>query len=335
MRIYIILYSIMTTVDKPKSISCIRTYICGCARNCAKYLPSVLTNMKQIGDLFDDYQIVISYDHSTDTTLQILESMKGLFFPTMEIIMGNPDERTAVRTQNISRARNRILDYIESRSHDQADYAYMIMMDMDDVCAGRMNLDVLQKHVDQERVERVGRDVRVGREGPSWDALSFNRREYYDIWALSLDPYMFSCWNYSNAKVVVQKMQTYVQDTLQQLLKKAPDQLLRCSSAFNGLAIYRLKAFAGSRYEWSMDKVLPLFSKAQLGRSTIVTGGRILRTKENADCEHRYFHMRATELNGARICISPHYLFTDFIGNGVVSDVSSGRGGSFGKLHFS
>ena len=29
------------------------------------------------------------------------------------------------------------------------------------------------------------------------------------------------------------------------------------------------------------------------------------------DCEHRYFHIRATQLNGARICISPDYLFTD------------------------
>jgi len=318
----------MNSINKTSPSSCIKTYICGCARNCAKYLPAVLTNMKQIGDLFDDYQIVVSYDQSTDTTLQILEGMKKLFFPTMEIIIGDPQERTAVRTQNISNARNRILDYIQSRSHDQSDYLYMIMMDMDDVCAGRMDVDVLQKHVGKEQ------DGRDGRDGHSWDALSFNRREYYDIWALSLDPYMFSCWNYSNTKVVVQKMQTYVQDTLQQLQKKAPDQLLRCSSAFNGLAIYRLAAFAGSRYEWSMDKILPLFSKAQLGRSSIVTGGRILRTKENADCEHRYFHMRATQLNGARICISPYCLFTDFITNGVVPDVSSGRGGSLGKLQF-
>ena len=47
--------------------------ICGPVKNCGKYLPKVLDNMIKIGSLFDDYNIVIFYDKSTDNTLEILK----------------------------------------------------------------------------------------------------------------------------------------------------------------------------------------------------------------------------------------------------------------------
>ncbi len=288
--------------------------------DCAKYLPAVLTNIKQIGELFDDYQIVISYDKSTDTTLQILESMKAMFFPTMEIIMGIPQKRSRIRTQNISNARNRILDYIQSTSNTRPDYEYMIMMDMDDVCSGQINLDVLRKYVEKERTEPSIQ---------SWDALSFNRHEYYDIWALSIDPYVFSCWNFINRKQVVKQTQKYVEEKLELLLKNNVDGLLTCSSAFNGFALYRLKAFARVRYEWSIHKTVALFSKDTLDNNCKIVGGQICNTVDESDCEHRYFHMRATQTNGARICISPHCLFLDYVSNGVTIQQQSKRGSFF------
>lgn len=305
----------MSTIAKP-----IKTYICGCVRNCAKHLPAVLVNIKRIGELFDDYQIVISYDVSTDTTLQILESMKATFFPTMEIIIGPANQLTSIRTQNISSARNRILDYIRNVGDDKADYDYMIMMDMDDVCSGRMDLDVLRKHIERERIDPSM---------ASWDALSFNRHEYYDIWALSLAPYVFSCWNFTNRKQVVKQTQKYVEEKLALLLKEGGDGLLSCSSAFNGFAIYRLKAFAQVRYEWSIHKTVALFTKKVLDNNCKIAGGQICNTVDENDCEHRYFHMRATQRNGARICISPHCLFLDYVSNGVTVKERSERGTFF------
>ena len=239
----------------------------------------------------------------------ILQTMKEQFFPTMEIILGQVDQLTQIRTQNISNARNHILDYIRSRSESHADYHYMIMMDMDDVCSGRMNIDVLQKHVEQERA-----DPHVA----SWDALSFNRHEYYDIWALSLDPFVFSCWNFTNGKQIVKQTQKYVEKKLDILLKEDPDELLTCRSAFNGFAIYRLNSFSGVRYEWNIHKTGALFSKEILDQNRQIARGKIRNTVEQNDCEHRYFHMRATQRNGARICISPHCLFLDYVSNGVM-----------------
>ena len=323
----IILYFSMAQVENTilaktctkQGLNPVKTYICGCVRNCAKYLPAVLKNIKNIGELFDDYQIVIAYDYSTDPSLIILQQMKEQFFPTMEIILGPMEELTGIRTQNICNARNRILDYVQNdaTTENRGDYEYMIMMDMDDVCSGRMNLDLLQKHVDQERMECADT-----RNIDPWDALSFNRKEYYDIWALSLDPYMFSCWNFTNAKRVVKETQKYVEEKLEILLKENSDGLLSCASAFNGFAIYRLKAFTGVRYEWNINKSILLFSKEILDKNCKIVGGQIRKTVDQNDCEHRYFHMRATERNGARICISPQCLFLDYVSNGVMINMN-------------
>ena len=43
--------------------------ICGPVRNCGPYLNKVLENIEKIGSIFDDYQIMIFYDNSTDDTL--------------------------------------------------------------------------------------------------------------------------------------------------------------------------------------------------------------------------------------------------------------------------
>jgi len=47
--------------------------ICGPVKNCEPYLQKVLDNMEKIGSIFDDYQIIIYYDKSSDNTLNILK----------------------------------------------------------------------------------------------------------------------------------------------------------------------------------------------------------------------------------------------------------------------
>jgi len=47
--------------------------ICGPVKNCGPYLQKVLDNMEKIGSIFDDYQIIIYYDKSSDNTLNILK----------------------------------------------------------------------------------------------------------------------------------------------------------------------------------------------------------------------------------------------------------------------
>ena len=43
--------------------------ICGPVRNCDPFLDKVLQNIEKIGSLFEDYEILVYYDKSTDNTL--------------------------------------------------------------------------------------------------------------------------------------------------------------------------------------------------------------------------------------------------------------------------
>ena len=163
-----------------------KAYICGCVRNCAQHLPKVFANIDRIGSLFSEIRILIAYDESTDGSLQVLNHL-ALSRPYMRILV-NYHPMTNIRTQNISNARNLMLETIRS-DIDHRDFAYFMMIDCDEVCGRNMNLEHLARFVNPtESIE-------------SWDSISFNRGDYYDIWAFSNDPYVASCWNWENTQV--------------------------------------------------------------------------------------------------------------------------------------
>jgi hypothetical protein len=260
----------------------------------------VFANIEKIAALFDDFHIVIAFDVSNDNTLHELCQAKRRF-GKMEILI-NKNPLSEVRTQNIANARNSIVQYIKQSADVRHDFAYFIMMDFDDVCAGEMRLETLQKYVQAER---------DGTPYP-WDALSFNRPGYYDLWALSLNPFLYSCWSFPNGRAVVETMRKYVLHELDKLAKHGGDVLLPCSSAFNGFAMYRIAAFEGISYEWTASKNMEVITQGQVETMCAIVRQRVGRKPHDEDCEHRYFHMKATQVNGARICISPLALFTEY-----------------------
>lgn len=266
-----------------------KTYICGCARNCERFLLNVFANIEKIGALFDEYKILVAYDKSNDKTLRMLCDLKKQF-PTMEIMV-NPQEPTPFRTQNIANARNLMLQYIRKENND--DYQYFIMIDLDDVCSGDLNTNILNPYLKKDGIS-------------DWDALSFNRPIYYDLWALSIEPYVFSCWHFVNGRKVVNDMRDFITAKLEETPKT---ELLECMSAFNGFAIYRKNMFDGVEYEWNINKNLELIPRNLIEYNMVKTGDIIKSNNTEEDCEHRYFHIRATQLNGARIRISPNKLF--------------------------
>ena len=84
-------------------------YICGCVKDCEPHLRDVFKNIRELLKLFDNYRIIISYDESSDKSLRILHEIReSLPVGKMTIIMGDTP-LTTIRTQNIARARNRIL----------------------------------------------------------------------------------------------------------------------------------------------------------------------------------------------------------------------------------
>jgi predicted O-linked N-acetylglucosamine transferase (SPINDLY family) len=276
-------------------------YICGCVKNCEMFLEKIFNNIDKIISVFLNYKIIIAYDTNNDKTVDILKNKK--FKYNLELI--NVPENNYIidytmRSKRISNARNEIINYIYKENNSE--YEYFIIMDMDDVCSGNMNINTLKS------VFENGKDS-------EWDSVSFNRKDYFDIWALSIDPYMLSCWHFPGGFDIVYKIKNYITDKLNKLDKSS---LLSCDSAFNGFAIYKKDKFVNCIYDWQIknnyDNMLietVIKNENALGVNFTVDQSYHEVINPITDCEHRYFHMQAISQNNARICISPLFLFTD------------------------
>ena len=280
--------------SEPKQNTPIKMYICGCIKDSGKYLNDVFQNIKKIEEILDDYHIIMSYDKSGDNTLELLNQYSDTYKDKMTLIIGK-DELSEIRTQNISNARNSILETIKTLDYDG--FEYFIMMDMDDVCSKPINIDVLKYIINTERTSPL-----------EWDCVSFNRHDYYDIWALSIYPYTFSCWHYPNGKQIQRHMINYIRRLLYESAKQHGNNgLITCLSAFNGFSIYRKDKFLNVSYEWNVHKLLEIYPKSEIDTMSKMVNQHPINRHD--DCEHRYFHIRAALLNNARICISPLFMF--------------------------
>lgn len=272
-------------------------YICGCVRNCAAYLPRVFENIRNISTIFATTTIIIAYDESSDNSFAILQEFASQF-PNL-IILQNRNPMSRIRTENIANARNSILDEIRRIDCSDSSYNFFIMMDMDDVCASPINVSVLSRYLSDSEVVR-------------WDSLSFNRAEYYDIWALSIAPYLISCWHWNN-NPMVQFMNRDVVVTMNNLVSNKlanlkQDELLECFSAFNGFAIYKLSHFLDCRYDYNIFSNLKLIP-VSLIQHNITVLGKPFYTYFVEDCEHRHFHFQSIVQHRSKIRISPLLLW--------------------------
>jgi hypothetical protein len=254
--------------------------ICGTVKNCGEYLDSVLKNMKLIGLLFDDFDIILFYDNSQDNTLNILKDFQkennNLY------IYINKNEISKYRTVRLAYGRNKCTEFVFS---SKKNYDYFIMMDCDDVCSSNINIDVLKKNLKRD----------------DWDCLTFNKKDYYDIWALSKYPYLISFFHFK------QNPHDKIKENIKKLISDLKDdELLRCCSAFNGFGIYRKNKFQNCSYEGVFN--INLFPKYIVNENIYAVGSN-LDLSNIEDCEHRNFHVQAINKNEARIFISPDILF--------------------------
>lgn len=265
--------------------------ICGTIKNVGNYLTSIFQNMEKIGTFFDDYVILLYYDHSTDNTLeQLMTYQKNN--PKMFFYV-NRSPLFPYRTHNIAKGRNYCLKMINLYYKD---YEYFIMMDCDDVCAGTLNENVLKYSLSIKDY---------------WDALSFNKKDYYDIWALSISPYLVSMRHFHNIDNGEKEMKNYITNILN---NKPKNKLVKCLSAFNGFAIYKSSIFLNSIYDGGLR--LDLIPKKKIKWNQLILKDKIKYVykgdSENSiyeDCEHRSFHALAVNKYNAKIRISPLILF--------------------------
>ena len=264
--------------------------ICGPVKNCGPYLSKVLSNMEILGSLFDNYQIVIYYDQSSDDSLEILKEYQQNNSNMLLYVNKNPI--SPFRTHNLAIARNFCLNYVRQNKDK---FTYFIMMDMDDVNCKELNVEPLQNALKNN----------------TWDGLSFNSSPlYYDIWGLSIWPYCFSYNHFENNDHFYNVIQSYVTEKLKNV---APGELLSCISSFNGFSIYRTHKFLNTYYDGGIR--LDVIPKANLKAHLKASGSKLVFKKyatadcKYEDCEHRAFHIQARQNSGARIMISPEVLF--------------------------
>ena len=264
--------------------------ICLCVYNNQFGLPFVLNNINKINGLFESLQILVLYDSSTDDSLQILNEYNNKY-KNMEIII-NECKKSQHRVENIAVARNALLGLIRQK---YSSYEYFIMMDSNEYsCIGDINPDVI--------TDALSRN--------DWDGISFDREAgYYDTWALSFDPYIYSFFHFTNWNKVVDMMRDDFAKLLTDYKTSKPNDLMPVYSAFNGFSIYKTDKFLDCNYSSNID--LSLFPINSLEKQQQLTRCIIINAM-GGDCEHRHFHLEAIKKNNARIRISTKYVFSKF-----------------------
>ena len=268
--------------------------ICGPVRNCGPFLDKVLQNIEKIGSLFEDYEILVYYDKSTDNTLIKLKQYQKKN-PRLKIYI-NSILTSPYRTHRLATARNFCLNYIKTK--DLNEYPFFIMMDFDDVNCKEVRPEILKKYLDRDRDD--------------WDGLSFNTSPmYYDIWALSIFPY---CFSYNHFKNTLIHNHAFIKNYIDKKLKNLKKgELLSCISSFNGFSIYRTSKFLNTQYDGRVR--LDLLPKKYLTAHMIAANSKIIFKDyghikgKYEDCEHRAFHMKAINNDNAKIMITKDILF--------------------------
>ena len=283
-----------------------------CVYNNERGLPSVLSNIVKISQskLFDKITVVAFYDASGDKSYSILESFKnqhsnsgsgyasGFSRELIETVIISNDKKKEFRmsfgnasrvidksrTMRIANARNEILNYMRfAHKRGQAN-KYFIMMDSNEyACVGQISIDTLRSAMQRS---------------DEWDSISFDREAgYYDYWALSFDPHIYSFFHLQNK---TETRETMIASFATKLNASRESQnFIPVYSAFNGFAIYKTNMFLNCSYSAGIH--INLFPKHLLPP-------KILNHFKN-DCEHRKFHLEAIKKNGARIMVSPLSIF--------------------------
>ena len=284
-----------------------------CVYNNEPGLPSVLSNIVKImeSNLFYKVTVVAFYDNSSDNSYSILETFKNkyesLCADTFKmIIVNNTNSRKmrmdfgsgsnsvtrvldSSRTARIALARNGILHVIRGLHKKGFFIKYFIMMDSNEyACVGQINIPTLCSALERS---------------DEWDSVSFNREAgYYDYWALSYDPYIYSIYHVMNKNETIHNIREDFEKKLKYANSKNDNKnydFIPVYSSYDGFAIYKSDKFLNCSYSSNID--IRLFPKKLLPPK--------IMNKFTNDCEHRKFHLEAIKKNKARIVVSPLSIF--------------------------
>ena len=229
----------------------------------------------------------------------MLTSFANYLPPNSVEVIQNQYPTTPVRQRNIGNARNTFLNRMHVlRDEGNEVYDHFAMMDTNDyACIGPVSVDVLR-----EAMLCAG----------EWESLSFLREaQYYDLWALSFDPFIHSFFHFKRSWYDVREemraafrayIATYEHGGNEKML-------IPVYSAFNGFALYRSSIYLSPDLRYS-DDIDVSFYPGEILTKQIQLLGCDTDGRTNDDCEHRYFHMASMQPpHNARIFIYAKSLF--------------------------
>jgi len=267
--------------------------ICGCAKDCSRYIDGVFKNIEMLKEIFEVRTICIAFDVSSDDTKSKLLKKKEhyniiLLEDDRPLINCTSDGK--LRVINICNARNRYMKYL-SDLKDKPEY--FIVMDMDDVCSKKIDINPIKLVVN---------------DSDNWDGITFDNPRYYDFWALSIKPFTVSCFISDDILNTMRIMLKNLQEK-----RKGDSLYIDCESSFNGFGIYKTRFFKcfysplHMKIIHDINDIYQCFNDYSIKYSNFFENNII-------DCEHRAFNMIAKIKYGARLKICKQQIFDDYTG---------------------
>jgi hypothetical protein len=301
--------------------------ICGVVKNSAKHLRLNIELAIELGKRCDNYKIVIYENNSTDGTKSILGSYQTR--PEFHILSEDIDSAIIKKKSNIwaytkvtgsdhpcrieqiSNARNKLVNELQKEIYD--DYTYVVMIDFD------------SRKFDVEGVMDSLRLVKENRKR----VIYANSPSYYDYYALRS---AHSDYNLFGPELMGEYFwQTMTAQPLR--LEPSPTApLLPVYSAFNGIGVYAMEVFISHFYdalpttavknvyrkiaESHAGAYAKFYTTLQAGCDKFPGGERdeLFYWKNNSGydkpviCEHVVFNFSLIE-EGFEVCINPRMLY--------------------------
>jgi FkbM family methyltransferase len=210
----------------------------GCARSCAPFLDGVLANIEALGSTYDDFQLVIVENDSTDDTRARLQDFAASRANVRLISADGLDKAHPRRGDRLAVARNLYMDVVrEARYFDCDD---LVVVDFDDVNCRPIDPAAF-------RAARHWLWQKPNRRGVFANSAPF----YYDLWALRHWTWCPNdCWGrVRQAQAAIGLDEAVRRNVARLQVPIAPTTApIMVDSAFGGLGIYRREATLQASY---------------------------------------------------------------------------------------
>ena len=272
---------------------------CSVVKNCGRYLEKIFKNLDNLQKNINtkEFICVFVYDNCTDNSESLLINFKKQ--SKYKVNVCKIENKSPFRTVRIAKARNKCLDIIYNQIKN---VDYHIMFDSDNVNSKLWNTTIIHNYLNDDS---------------KWDAISFNKKNYYDIWALLYNDYKHHFWGFGrNSRKVI----NFIKKDISNLLNNSNTDIIDCISAFNGLTIYKTQKFKGIAYDGfyknvklyinDKERLISLnLLRNKLKDNTInivenIKPHRMIYPEEQ--CEHINYHLAAIKNNSVQIKISKY-----------------------------